>query len=61
MMRSVTGVVKDSLDHWHADAWVERLLVIGLQKGFYFSGSDMSPRHGVPILTSVLQDTMIDR
>ena len=30
MMRGVTGVVKDSLDR--ADAWVERLRVIGLQR-----------------------------
>ncbi|KAI0056060.1 hypothetical protein BV25DRAFT_1655924 [Artomyces pyxidatus] len=31
MMRGVTGVVKDSLDR--ADAWVERLRVVGLQRG----------------------------
>lgn len=30
MMRGVTGVVKDSLDR--ADAWVERLRVVGLQR-----------------------------
>jgi len=30
MMRGVTGVVKDSLDR--ADAWVERLRIIGLQR-----------------------------
>ncbi|KAI0272384.1 transcription factor Opi1-domain-containing protein [Gloeopeniophorella convolvens] len=31
MMRGVTGVVKDSLDR--ADAWVERLRIVGLQRG----------------------------
>ncbi|VDC06055.1 unnamed protein product [Peniophora sp. CBMAI 1063] len=31
MMRGVTGVVKDSLDR--ADAWVERLRVVGIQRG----------------------------
>lgn len=30
MMRGVTGVVKDSLDR--ADAWVERLRIVGLQR-----------------------------
>ena len=30
MMRGVTGVVKDSLDR--ADAWVERLRVVGIQR-----------------------------
>ena len=31
MMRGVTGVVKDSLDR--ADAWVERLRIVGIQRG----------------------------
>jgi len=38
MMRGVTGVVKDSLDR--ADAWVERLRVIGLQRNAVVADTD---------------------
>ncbi|KAG2046750.1 Opi1-domain-containing protein [Suillus hirtellus] len=38
MMRGVTGVVKDSLDR--ADAWVERLRVVGLQRQQSHDDSD---------------------
>jgi len=41
MMRGVTGVVKDSLDR--ADAWVERLRVIGLQRNAAADSDTMPP------------------
>lgn len=47
MMRGVTGVVKDSLDR--ADAWVERLKVVGVQRG---DGS--SDTHAVPTQSGAL-------
>ena len=41
MMRGVTGVVKDSLDR--ADAWVERLRVVGLQRNGAADRDAMQP------------------
>ncbi|KXN86220.1 Transcriptional repressor OPI1 [Leucoagaricus sp. SymC.cos] len=40
MMRNVTGVVKDSLDR--ADAWVNRLRMVGVQRGGQDSTNDES-------------------
>ncbi|KAI9464476.1 Opi1-domain-containing protein [Lactarius psammicola] len=46
MMRGVTGVVKDSLDR--ADAWVERLRVIGLQRNAVAeTDSSSNPRNAL--------------
>jgi len=49
MMRGVTGVVKDSLDR--ADAWVERLRVIGLQRNAVVeTDSSSDPTNALPPL-----------
>jgi hypothetical protein len=41
MMRGVTGVVKDSLDR--AEVWVDRLRVVGLQRGEQDTDESMGP------------------
>ncbi|KAF8549868.1 Opi1-domain-containing protein [Imleria badia] len=56
MMRGVTGVVKESLDR--ADAWVERLRIIGLQRQQSVSDEPFDPtplpsaRYSLPGLSS---------
>lgn len=56
MMRGVTGVVKDSLDR--ADAWVERLRIIGLQRQQLDDDSEPSDPASSPFAQHRRQDSI---